>query len=85
MGIVSDGATDQQSVTSPWPISAYYLRGFNNRMEQHVGACRGPLLANLLSLVVGKAIDTGTHDHCSGELSVDPASVMASTRNQIHV
>src|SRR6056297_3911384 len=53
------------------------LRSLHDRMHQHIGPRRGPVLGNLLGLVVAQPVDAGAHHHRCRRYAVDPAGVMA--------
>ena len=54
-------------------------------MEQHVRALGRPFLGNALGLVVAQAVHAGAHDHHRRRDPVDPASVVTSARDDVHM
>mmetsp|Transcript_29336 Transcript_29336/g.57072 ORF Transcript_29336/g.57072 Transcript_29336/m.57072 type:complete len:399 (-) Transcript_29336:52-1248(-) len=54
-------------------------------MHQHIGARHRPFARNLFGLIVAKPVDTRAHHHCRGRHLIDPAGIVARTRDDVLV
>src|SRR5690606_28244237 len=63
--------------------SFHDFSGFDDSVEEDIGASASPLLGNLLGLIVRQPIDARAEHHGGRRKPVDPASIVPCTRDDI--